>query len=72
MFGHSRDRLRNVAGGTAHAGVVEQNDLPSGGELIGHGRIPVVERSGEVLQEEQRQPGATAEPPVRVGVAIRL
>jgi len=44
----------------------------SGGERIGHGRIPVVERSGEVLQEEQREPRATAEPPVRVRVTIRL
>ena len=54
VFRHSGDRLRDVAGGTPHASVVEQDDLPSGGERISHRGIPVVERPGEVLQAEQR------------------
>jgi hypothetical protein len=72
MSRHSGDRVRDVAGGTPDAGVVEQDDLPSGGERIGHGGIPVVERSGEVLQEQQREPRSFAETPVRVGMAIHL
>jgi hypothetical protein len=54
VFRHSGDRLRDVAGGTPHASVVEQDDLPSGGERISHRWIPVVESPGEVLQAEHR------------------
>ena len=51
---HPGDRLRDFAGGTSHAGVVEQDDLSSGGERISHRWIPVVEGPGEMLQAEQR------------------
>jgi hypothetical protein len=52
-----------IIGGTspAQAGVVEQDDLSSGRERIGHGRIPVVERPGEVLQSN----GSPEPPPNR-------
>jgi hypothetical protein len=54
MFRHSGDGRRDLAGRAPHAGVVEQDDLPSRGERVGHRGIPVVERPGEVLQEEER------------------
>src|SRR5258705_390043 len=72
VFCHSGDRLRDVAGGTPNAGVVEEDYFPSGGKRISHRWIPVVERPGEVLQAEQRQPRAIAEPPVGVRMAVRL
>src|SRR6267378_6657402 len=72
VFCHSGDRLRDVAGGTPNAGVVEQDDLPCGGKRISHRWIPVVERPGEVLQAEQREPRAIAEPAVGVGMAVHL
>jgi hypothetical protein len=50
VFCHSGDRLRDVAGGTPNAGVVEQDYLPCGGKRISHRWIPVVERPGEVLE----------------------
>ena len=69
---HCRDRRRYLPAGAADAGVVEQDDLSSSRERIGHRWIPVVERSGEVLQEEQWQPRAVAESPVRVRMVIHL
>src|SRR6266699_27805 len=72
VFCHSGDRRRDVAGGTPNAGVVEEDDLPSGGKRISHSWIPVVERPGEVLLAEQRQPRAIAESTVGVGMAVHL
>src|SRR5439155_7154081 len=66
---HSGHRLRHLSARTPDARVVEENDLPSRGERITHRRIPVVERSGEVLQAEQRQSRAVAEATVGVGMA---
>src|SRR6266550_1636691 len=72
VFCHSGDRRRDVAGRTPNAGVVDEDYLPSGGKRISHRGIPVVERPGEVLQAEQRQPRAIAESPVGVGMAVHL
>src|SRR6266576_1584095 len=72
VFCHSGNRLRDVAGGTPNAGVVEEDYLPSGGKRISYRWIPVVERPGEVLQAEQRQARSIAEPPVGVGLAVHL
>src|SRR5213594_2917702 len=44
VFCHSGDRLRDVAGGTPNAGVVEEDYVPTGGKRISHRWIPVVER----------------------------
>src|SRR6267154_2041398 len=61
VFCHSVDGFRDVAVGTPNAGVVEEDDVPCGGKRISHRWIPVVERPGEVLQAEQREPRAIAE-----------
>ena len=42
----------DFSGGTPQAGALEQNHFASRGERIGDGRIPVVERAGEVLETE--------------------
>ncbi len=50
MSRHFGNRRRDVAARAPHACVVEENDLPSGGERIGHRGIPVVQRPREVLK----------------------
>ena len=35
-------------------GIVEEDDLPPGGQRVDNGRIPIVERPGEMLEKEQR------------------
>jgi hypothetical protein len=72
VLGHSGHRLGYIAARPADSGVLEEDDLSSGSERIGHRRIPVVERPGEVLQTEQRQASALAEAPVRVGMSFGL
>src|SRR3984893_17154120 len=51
---HLLARGRNLAGAARYAGVVEQNDLALRREAIGHRRIPMVHRTGEVLVENER------------------
>src|SRR6202022_694267 len=51
---HFLERGRNLAGAARDAGVVEQNDLALRREAIGHRRIPMVHRPGEVLVENER------------------
>src|SRR5712671_610195 len=70
VFGHFGHRLGDLASRASDSRVVEEDDLTSGGERIGDGRVPVVESPGEVLQEEQRSSGAVTEPPVRVAKAV--
>src|SRR4029453_10559870 len=54
---HLFDRGRNLARAARDAGVIEQNDFPLSREAIGHRRIPMVHRAGEVLVENQRDGG---------------
>jgi hypothetical protein len=60
---HLFKRGRNLARPARDAGVVEQNDLSFSREAIGHRRIPMVHRPGEVLVENEgyaiRLPEAT-------------
>ena len=52
MLRHAGDGCRHGARRAAHAGVVEQNEFPLGGEGVCQRGIPVIERSGEVLEEQ--------------------
>jgi Peptidase dimerisation domain len=51
---HARDRVRGGGGTAADAGVVEQDDLASGGERVADGGVEVVEVAHELLGEDQR------------------
>src|SRR6267154_1766244 len=70
--GHFGHRLGYIPGRAPDARVVKEDDLPSGGKRIGDSRIPVVESSGEVLQEEQWSRRAIAEPAICVPKAVHL
>src|SRR5712671_4618879 len=70
VFGHFRHRPGDLASRASDSRVVEEDDLTSGGERIGHGRVPVVESPGEVLEEEQWSARAVSEPPVGVAKAV--
>jgi len=50
--GHSGDCGRHLAGGPAETGAFEQNDLAPECTSVGDRRIPVVERSSEVLKTQ--------------------
>src|SRR5262245_18870701 len=70
MLRHPGHLGRDPAARTAHARVVEQDDLPLPGERIDHGGVPVVERPGEVLKEQERKPAASTESPVGVFIVV--
>jgi hypothetical protein len=67
---HLFDRGRNLAGAARDAGVVEQNDVPLSCETIGHRRIPMVHRAGEVLVENERDAAGLAKAPIRKADAV--
>jgi hypothetical protein len=66
MFSHSSHCCRYFAGGASHTRILEENDIVVRSQRIRHVRIPIVERTSEVLQEEQRVFRLLTETPVRV------
>src|ERR1700730_10223885 len=69
---HLLARGRNLAGAARYAGVVEQNDLALRREAIGHRRIPMVHRTGEVLVENERYAVPLAEAAIGKADAVGL
>src|SRR6266849_7430953 len=69
---HLLERGWNLAGAARDAGVVEQNDLALGREPIGHRRIPMVHRPGEVLVENERYAVRPAEATIGEADAVGL
>ena len=62
--GHLGDGLRRGAGAQSDAGVVGEDHLTVGGEVIGDRRVVVVEVAHEVLQQHDRRADRVAEAPV--------
>src|SRR5229473_2505615 len=69
---HSLERGRNLAGAARDAGVVEQNDLALRREAVGHRRVPMVHRPGEVLVENERHTTGFAEASIGEADAVGL
>jgi hypothetical protein len=51
MTRHPGNRVGHLTRRPSHARAVEQNDFSPGGKRIGDRRVPIVERSREVLKE---------------------
>ncbi len=67
------DRARaQRRGGAPYAGVVEENDLASRRERIGDRRIPIVQRSDEMLKKQQGMAGPAAEAAVSISFVLTL
>jgi hypothetical protein len=66
--GHTGDGVGDLAGRAAYPRALEQDDLTTLGDGIGHCRIPVVQGAGEVLQQHQRRRRARSEAAVGVGL----
>src|SRR5215470_4672301 len=54
MVCHAGDRFGHAAGGSTHASVREEDDFAPGRKRIDDGRIPIIQRTGEMLKEKQR------------------
>lgn len=68
MRGHTVDGCWHRARRAPDAGVVEENQLSFSGKGVRKRGIPVVEGAREVLEEQQRMPGAATE--TTVGIAF--
>src|SRR6266705_1608049 len=66
MLRHARHRFRNLTARTPQPRALEQNDLSSRRKWVGNGRVPIVECPGEMLKEQQGEPGAVSKAPICV------
>ena len=69
---HLLDRGRHLAGAAGNAGVVEQDHFARRREAVGHRRVPVVHRAGEMLVEDERHATRFAEAAVGEPNALGL
>ena len=72
ICGHGLDGVWGGAAGASDAPEVDQDDAALGGEAVDHGRVPVVEDPGEMVQEHQRDALGGTELPVGEGSAADL
>src|SRR6516165_5519320 len=72
VSGHSADRLRHRAGGSAKASAFKENNLATSRKRIRNGRIPIIERTREVLQTQKWQTLPLAKAAVRVSFLTTL
>ena len=72
MCRHARDGLRHLTAGPSQPCAFEQNDLAALGEWICDCRIPIVERSREMLKKQERQAGIGAKTPISILFTLRL
>src|SRR5215207_8962106 len=69
VVGHGLDRVGHLAGGGADAAVVKGDDVVVLRDGVDDARVPVVQRRGQVDEEDHRDAALRAEFTVRVGDA---
>src|SRR5262249_42413604 len=72
VLGHSGYRVRHRATGTADPRVVEENHFALACELVGYGRVPIVQRSRKMLEQQQRPCAGFSETAVRIALAFAV
>jgi len=72
MLCHASDRIRHLARRSSETCAFEQYDLAVARKRVSDRGIPVIERTGEVLKEQQGKSCTRPEAPVSTGFIARL